>query len=94
MEPLYEWFFDHPWITYFIIYVALAYVYVKVFKVQRLPILKEILIYLIIGLGAFILLLFQLDLRLPIIPCLGVAIFLMLIVRIRYWVTDRQKKQE
>ncbi|MFD0869869.1 MULTISPECIES: YlaH-like family protein [Paenibacillus] len=90
-----EWFFNHPWITYFIIYVALAYVYNKVFKVQkRLPILKEILIYIILAIGSFILLLFQLDLQLPIIPSLAVAVGLMFIVRIRYWITDRQKKQE
>jgi hypothetical protein len=61
---------------------------------KRLPILKEILIYIILAIGSFILLLFQLDLQLPIIPSLAVAVGLMFIVRIRYWITDRQKKQE
>lgn len=94
MSALYDWFFDHPWITFFIIFFGLAFVYNKVFRVQKLPILKEILVYLIMALGAFILLLFQLDLRIPIVPSLAIAVSLMLIVKIRYWVEGRQNKQE
>ena len=78
-----EWLREHPWLTFFIIYACLAYVYVKVFRQRRLPILKELVIYLLIGVGALILLLFQLDLGLPIVSCLLFAIGLMLVVRIR-----------
>lgn len=84
-----QWFVDNPWIAYALIYVLVVFVYNKVFRVRKLPILKEILIYLIIAAGAFILLLFQLDARLPIIQCLAVAVLLMLMVRIRYMVEKR-----
>lgn len=88
-----EWFASHPWITFIIIYVLLTYVYNKVFRVRKLPILKELIVYLGIAVGAFILLLFQVDLRLPIVYSIGVAVSLMLIVRIRYWITDRIGKR-
>lgn len=84
-----KWLVDHPWITYILIYVFLVYIYNKVFRIRKLPLLKDAIIYLTIAVGAFILLLFQLDLELPIVVSLGVAVALMLIVRIRYWFTDR-----
>jgi 4-hydroxybenzoate polyprenyltransferase len=86
------WFVEHLWITFFIIYAGLAFIYNKVFKVRRLPILKEAIIYLLLGVGAFILLLFQVDLELPIVISLGAAISLMVIVRIRYYFIDRSKR--
>jgi hypothetical protein len=86
-----KWLVDHPWITYILIYVFLVYIYNKVFRIRKLPLLKDAVIYLTIAVGAFILLLFQLDLELPIVVSLGVAVALMLIVRIRYWFTDRSK---
>ncbi|WP_010270168.1 YlaH-like family protein [Paenibacillus senegalensis] len=92
MSALYDWFFAHPWITFFIIFAGLAFVYNKVFRVKKLPILKEIIVYIIMAIGAFILLLFQLDLRIPIVPSLAIAVLLMLTVKIRYWIEGRQEK--
>lgn len=88
-----KWLFEHPWITYILIYALLVYIYNKVFRVRKLPLLKDLVIYATIAVGAFILWLFQLDLALPIVPCLGVAVALMLIVRIRYWVTERGNRK-
>lgn len=88
-----EWFVNHPWIAFILIYIFLAYVYNKVFRVRKLPILKELIIYLMFGLGAGMLLLFQLDAGLPIIPCLSIAVALMFMVRIRYFVEKRQNKK-
>ncbi|MCS7463440.1 YlaH-like family protein [Paenibacillus doosanensis] len=88
-----EWFRAHPFITYIIIFVLISYVYNKVFKARRLPILKEAVIYIMLALGAGLLLLFQLG-ALPIIPSLTVAVALMLLVRVRYFIQDREKKQE
>ena len=88
-----EWFASHPLISYIVIFVLITYVYNKVFRVkQKLPLLKEILLYVLMALGSAILLVFQID-KSPIIQCLLVAVALMLMVRIRYFVEDRQKKK-
>lgn len=88
-----EWFAAHPLVSYIVIFVLITYVYNKVFRVkQKLPLLKEILLYILMALGSAILLVFQID-KLPIIQCLLVAVTLMLMVRIRYFVEDRQKKK-
>jgi len=93
MDALNTWFLEHPYITLLIIFLCVAYVFNKVFRVQqKLTILKTILVYVMIALGSVMLLLFQIVGRLPIILCLSVAIFLMLLVRIRHFIEDRQKK--
>lgn len=87
-----DWLAEHIWITFVLIYACLAFVYVKVFKIRRLPILKELIIYLLIGAGAFLLLVFQIDLRLPIVPSMLAAVALMLVVRIRTYFLNRARK--
>jgi hypothetical protein len=87
-----DWFIDHLWITYCIIFVFSAYVYNKVFRVRKLPILKEIILYLIIGAGSFMLLLFQVDAELPIVLSLFVAIVMMLLYRGRVLYTNWRNK--
>ncbi|MCR8634996.1 MULTISPECIES: YlaH-like family protein [Paenibacillus] len=87
-----EWFRAHPYIAYLIIFVLITYVYNKVFKMRKLPILKEAVVYLLLGVGAFMLLLFQLG-ALPIIPSLAVAVALMLMVRIRYFFQERTNRK-
>ncbi|SDE77786.1 YlaH-like protein [Fontibacillus panacisegetis] len=87
------WFAQNPIISYFIILFLVIFVYNKVFRnQQKLPILKEIVLYLLIAIGSLMLLVFQID-KLPIIQCLLVAVALMLMVRIRYFVEGRQKKK-
>lgn len=87
-----DWLAEHVLTTFVLIYVCLAFVYVKVFKVRKLPILKELIIYLLIGVGAFLLLVFQVDLQLPIVPSMLAAVSLMLIVRIRAYFVGRTGK--
>ena len=59
-----EWFASHPLISYIVIFVLITYVYNKVFRVkQKLPKLKEILLYVLMALGSAILLVFQIDKR-------------------------------
>ncbi|EOS57862.1 MULTISPECIES: YlaH-like family protein [Paenibacillus] len=87
------WFASHPIISYVLIFVLIIYVYNKVFRAQqKLPLFKEIILYLLMALGSFLLLIFQID-KLPIIQCLLVAVVLMLMVRIRYFVEGRRNKQ-
>jgi predicted tellurium resistance membrane protein TerC len=88
------WFAEHPVVAYIIIFVLITYIYNKVFRVhQKLPLLKEIILYILMALGSGMLLIFQHD-KLPIIQCLLVAIGLMLLVRVRYFVEGRQKKKK
>lgn len=93
MNHVSDWLSRHPILTYLIIYIFLVYVYNNVFRVRKLPLLKDALIYLLVGVGAFILLLFQHDLGLPIVYCLAVAVFLMLLVRIRYYNEKRSQSK-
>ncbi len=87
-----DWFADHLWVTYCLIFVFTAFVYNKVFRVKKLPILKELVVYLMIGAGSFMLLLFQVDARLPIVPSLFVAIVMMLLYRGRVLFTSWRNK--
>lgn len=84
------WLSAHPWITYFLIYVLLVFIYNKVFRMQKLPILKELIIYLLMAFGSFILLIFQID-KLPIVYSLFVAVVLILLVRIRDILSKRKR---
>ncbi len=83
---------DH-WLTYILIFIFLVYIYNKVFRVRKLPILKDVIVYGLIALGAFLLLIFQVDANLPILASLSVAVALMLTVRIRYYFIDRANKK-
>lgn len=87
-----DWLRDHLLLAFVIIYVCLAFVYVKVFRMRRLPILKEAIVYLLLGVGALILLMFQVDLHLPIVNCLLFAVGLMFVVRIRTYFLKRAQR--
>ncbi|MFD0715114.1 YlaH-like family protein [Paenibacillus sp. GCM10027626] len=91
-----QWFSDHPVISYILIFCFTLYIFNSVFRVQRLPILKEILVHLIMAIGAFVLFILQID-KLPIIQCMGVAVAMMLLLRGRQ-IYDKwkggSKKQE
>ncbi|MCG7407822.1 YlaH-like family protein [Paenibacillus sp. ACRRX] len=88
-----HWLATHPIVSYLLIFAFVTYVFNRVFRVKKLPILKEIAIYIVMAIGCFMLLIFQID-KLPIIQCLFVAVVLMFMVRIRYFVEERRKKQE
>ncbi|WP_438446276.1 YlaH-like family protein [Gorillibacterium sp. sgz5001074] len=87
------WLREHSLLTYLLLYISLAFVYIKVFRARRLPVLKEAMIYLLIGVGALILWLFQLDLQMPVVQSMAAALSLMLIVRIRMFFVNRTKPQ-
>lgn len=88
-----QWLFEHVWITYSIIFVLVSYVYNKVFRVRKLPLLKDAIIYLLIAVGSFMLLVFQM-LGLPIVLSISVAVLLMWLVRVRYFVEARAKRKQ
>lgn len=88
MTALNEWFANHLLITYLLIFVFMSYVYNKVFRTRKLPVLKTGLIYVLLAIGSVMLLVFQI-VGLPIVLCLTVAISLMFMVRIRYFFEKR-----
>jgi hypothetical protein len=78
-----EWLAEHKLVSYLLIVGFTIYIFNRVFRpVKRLPILKEIAVYVSILLGSLILLVLQVD-KLPIIQCMAVAVALMLILRFR-----------
>ncbi|NEW05243.1 hypothetical protein GK047_04310 [Paenibacillus sp. SYP-B3998] len=83
-----EWFGNHIYITYLLIFIFMTYVYNKVFRTRKLPILKSVIIYVLLAIGSVMLLIFQIA-GLPIVLSLAVAVFLMLLVRVRYFVEKR-----
>lgn len=84
------WFHDHPIISYFLILACTIYIFNAVFRPGRLPILKEIVVYLMMAIGCLVLLLLQLD-KLPIIQCMAVAVGMMLLLRMRQ-LYDKRKQ--
>lgn len=84
------WLIEHYVWTYFFIVAGMAFVYNKVFRPRKLPLLKDVVIYLLIALGSVILWIFQIDASLPIVQSLLVAIVLMGLYSARKWVTARR----
>lgn len=84
----------YNWIYYVTIFVLLVFIYNKVFRTRKLPLLKNLILYVLLAIGAFMLLLFQVDVGLPIIYSLGVAVALMLIVRIRKLFEERAARKQ
>ncbi|MGO4270554.1 YlaH-like family protein [Paenibacillus sp. TAF58] len=83
-----EWFGNHLYITYLLIFIFMSYVYNKVFRTRKLPVLKTAVIYVLLAIGSVMLLVFQI-VGLPIVLCLTVAISLMFLVRIRYFIEKK-----
>ncbi|GAB2703096.1 YlaH-like family protein [Paenibacillus thermoaerophilus] len=88
------WLSEHPLLTWILIFILMTYIYNRVFRVRKLPPLKDAVIYLGIGLGALMLLFFQIKVGLPIVPSMLLAVALMLLVKVRYWNEARQKRKE
>jgi hypothetical protein len=79
------WLTEHYAVTYVLIVIGMAFVYNKVFRPRKLPLFKDLIIYLLIALGSVILWIFQIDASLPIVQSLLVAIVLMGL----YWLRNR-----
>ncbi|GGG89090.1 YlaH-like family protein [Paenibacillus radicis (ex Gao et al. 2016)] len=89
-----QWLSEHPVISYFLILGFTIYIFNKVFRANnaKLPILKEILVYVVMVIGAFVLMILQID-KLPIIQCMGIAVFMMLMLRGRQLYDQIKKRQ-
>ncbi|SDT37268.1 YlaH-like protein [Paenibacillaceae bacterium GAS479] len=89
-----DWLSDHPLVTYILILASVIYIFNKVFRAQqRLPLLKEILVYFVMAFGSGVLLVLQID-KLPILQCMAVAIAMMFLLRIRQFNDRRLAKRQ
>jgi D-alanyl-lipoteichoic acid acyltransferase DltB (MBOAT superfamily) len=88
-----QWFQDHPVVSYLLIFAFTAYIFNAVFRPGKLPILKEILVYVMMAVGCFVLLILQID-KLPIIQCMGVAVIMMLMLRLRQLYDKWRKRKD
>lgn len=87
-----EWLTEHLGLTYLAIVLCISFVYHKVFRVRKLPILKEMIVYIMILLGSVLLLIFQIDANLPILQSLLIAIIMMGIYRLRVFFLSKARK--
>ncbi|THF75618.1 YlaH-like family protein [Cohnella fermenti] len=87
------WFADHPLISYLLILAFTIYIFNAVFRMGKLPILKEIIVYIIMAIGCLVLLVLQID-KLPIIQCMSVAVIMMLMLRMRQIYDKRRSKKD
>ncbi|AFC32236.1 YlaH-like family protein [Paenibacillus mucilaginosus] len=87
-----EWFRAHPALTWFLIFVLMSFVYNRVFRTRRLPILKAAIVYILLAVFSVVLLDFQLF-GLPVVASMSVAVLLMFMVRIRYFVEGRNSRK-
>ncbi|MFC5703623.1 YlaH-like family protein [Cohnella faecalis] len=86
-----QWFSDHPIVSYVLILAFTIYIFNAVFKMGKLPILKEIIVYIIMAIGCLVLLIFQID-KLPIIQCMSVAVAMMIMLRLRQLYDKRRNR--
>lgn len=86
-------FMAEHWLKYVLILLCVIFVYNSVFRAGKLPLLKEILVYVLMAAGSFILLIFEVDGGLSVLYCLLAAVALVVIVRIRAFFLGRRKKE-
>lgn len=86
-----QWLSEHMLVSYLLILGFTIYIFNSVFRPQqKLPILKEVLVYLLMAFGSFVLMILQVD-KLPIIQCMSIAVVMMLMLRGRQ-LYDKWKK--
>ncbi|MFC4778491.1 YlaH-like family protein [Paenibacillus sp. GCM10023252] len=76
-----QWLSEHPLVSYLLILGFTLYIFNKVFRVQqKLPLLKNIMVHVVMVVGAFVLMILQID-KLPIIQCMAIAVGMMMMLR-------------
>jgi hypothetical protein len=92
MQQVQMWLAGHPLISYVLILACTIYIFNAVFRPGRLPILKEIVVYLMMAAGCSVLLIMQID-RLPILQCMAIAVVMMLMLRLRQLYDKRRNRR-
>ncbi|SHE62673.1 YlaH-like protein [Seinonella peptonophila] len=93
MEWISQWLDQMPnWVDYLVILVLTGIVYETTFA-RSLPLLKNIVVYIFLALGCYLLLIFHI-LRFPIIPALFITILLIIVTKWRLAYSKRGKTTE
>ncbi|MFD0588085.1 YlaH-like family protein [Paenibacillus sp. GCM10027627] len=86
-----EWFSENMLVSYLVILGFTIFIFNSVFRPQqKLPLLKEVLVYVCMAIGCFVITILQL-MGLPIIQCMAIAVFMMMLLRGRQ-LYDKWKK--
>ncbi|MFD2116242.1 YlaH-like family protein [Paenibacillus yanchengensis] len=77
-----QWLSEHMLVSYILIVLFTIFIFNQVFRPQqqKLPVLKEVMIYVVIAIGSFVLTILQVD-KLPIIQCMAIAVGMMMLLR-------------
>lgn len=87
-----QWLDQLPtWANYLLILILSGVIY-RVAFARPLPLLKNIIVYLALAIGCYLLLIFDI-LGFPIIPSLLITVGLIIITRIRLLIMEKRKKE-
>lgn len=90
MEAVESWLGSlSPWMIYLLILVLTSVVYQVAFAI-RLPLFRQVVVYLALAVGCFLLTLFH-YMGFPIIPILFFTVVLIAVTRIRLYYVRKQK---
>ena len=93
MSLLNQWLAQLPgWGVYLLILVLTAVVYQTTFA-RALPLLKNVIVYLVLALGCGLFYLFHL-MGFPMIPALLITVVLIVLTKIRLAISARQQKKK
>lgn len=88
-----EWLDQFPvWVDYLLIFFLSGVVYQTAFA-RPLPLLKNLIVYLALAIGSYLLLIFHI-LGFPIIPSLLIAAGIIFITRIRFMLTKKKEEKD
>jgi len=88
-----QWLDQFPvWVDYLIILLFSGVIYQTTFA-QPLPLLKNLMVYVALAIGSYLLLIFHI-LGFPIIPSLLIAVGFIIVTRLRLWLTKKGKERE
>jgi len=88
-----QWLDQFPiWVSYLVILLFSGVIYQTAFA-RPLPLLKNLVIYLALAIGSYLLLIFHI-LGFPIIPSLLIAVGLIIVTRIRLFFTKKEEKRD
>lgn len=92
MSTFNQWLAALPgWGLYLLILVLTAVVYQTTFA-RALPLVKNIIVYIVLALGCGLFFLFQI-MGFPIIPALLITVVLIVLTKLRLSLSDRHKKK-
>lgn len=92
LQAIDAWSLNHLGYTYLVIFVLSAFIYHQAFS-RKLPILKNVLVYLVLAVGCLLLTFMQM-LRFPIILIMVLTVIMVVVTKWRVWVSKAKETQQ